>query len=77
MSPGLYRNDSFIVRIWWERGPGPQAIWRGQVVHARTGQSTYFENLPTLLQFVQGWTGSLAEGSGEWNGEEGPMGNKV
>jgi hypothetical protein len=75
--PGLYRSDSFIVRIWWERGPGPQAIWRGQVVHAQTGRSIYFDNLPTLLQFVQDRTGSLTEGAGECNGEEATMGKRV
>jgi len=77
VTQGLYRHDSFIVRIWWERGPGPQAVWRGQVVHASTGQSAYFDNLPALLHFIQTWTGSLAPGADQSHNEEVTMGHEV
>lgn len=59
MAPSPYRNASFVVRIWWEASSGGQAFWRGQVVHASTGQHAYFDDLAALLDFLQRWAGNL------------------
>lgn len=56
--PTTMRCDaSFVVRIWWERRIGVPPIWRGQAVHARTGQVHYFDQLEDLLAFIGRWTG--------------------
>ena len=62
----LRHDASFIVRIWWERPVGSGPVWRGQVVHAKSGQARYFDRLDTLAAFVEQWTGELRwKASGE------------
>lgn len=53
------RDASFVVRIWWERWGKGLVRWRGQVVHAETRQSAHFDSIPTLLAFLEKWSGNL------------------
>ncbi len=59
MTPKVHRDASFIVRIWWEHGESGQIRWRGQAVHATTRQFVYFDDVPSLLTFLEQWAGSL------------------
>ena len=61
MPADLHRDASFIVRVWWERHIDAGPLWRGQVVHAPTGQSRYFDQLEDLLTFIEQWAGRLRE----------------
>ena len=61
MPADLHRDASFIVRVWWERRIDAGPLWRGQVVHAPTGQSRYFDQLEDLLAFMEQWAGRLRE----------------
>lgn len=67
MPANLHRDASFIVRVWWERPAGLDAFWRGQAVHAKTGQACYFERVEDMVTFMERWTGPL------WQQEEGRM----
>lgn len=58
MPSNLRRDSSFVVRIWWESWK-TGVRWRGQVVHAETRQSTHFDSIPTLIAFLEKWTGDL------------------
>lgn len=51
-------RDSFVVRIWREKG---SVGWRGWVQHARTGESVPFEDLDKLQAFLEGQTATLAD----------------
>ena len=53
----LFRDASFVVRIWWEQRQDGPPLWRGQAIHTATNQSRYFERLEDLAAFVQNWTG--------------------
>lgn len=52
------RKDSFLVRIWRERG---QKDWLGWVQHTRSGESTPIRNLDELQAFFERWTGKLTD----------------
>ncbi len=45
--------QSFIVRIWLERGSNGEPIWRGHVRHVQGGQETYFQDLETMSDFLE------------------------
>ncbi len=60
MSKEQRRSDSFVVRIWWERGDGAQSVWRGWAQHAASGKQHYFADVAQLLAFIEAHTGSLS-----------------
>jgi len=57
MADQLFREASFVVRIFWDRHSEDALKWRGQVIHAQTQQSMYFERLEDLHEFLDRWTG--------------------
>ena len=59
-----HRDASFVVRIWWERMDQGQVYWRGEVVHSLSRQSIFFDNLSTLVAFLERWVGGEL-----WSGE--------
>jgi hypothetical protein len=59
MSENLFREASFVVRIFWDRQAKDALKWRGQVIHAPTQQSVYFERLQDLHEFLDQWTGIM------------------
>jgi hypothetical protein len=50
------QQESFVVRIWRERG---QAGWRGWIQHTRSGESAVVCNVEDLLAFIERRTGKL------------------
>lgn len=44
------QTDSFVLRIWRQRG---QQGWRGWVQHARTGQSALIQGMGQLEVFIE------------------------
>ncbi len=61
MKPLNQPNVSFILRIWWEEeeAGGGRHFWRGWVQHVRSGESTYVQDLESLLDFIERWAGRL------------------
>jgi len=59
MSLTRRRDASFIVRVWWEQRESAPPIWRGQVQHAASGQTAFFQTVGDLLRFIEHWTGNL------------------
>jgi hypothetical protein len=57
------RSNSFVLRIWWEKGAG-QPTWRGWMQHASSGESHYFDCLIDLLAWIEARTGPLARAPG-------------
>jgi hypothetical protein len=45
--------DSFVARIWLERGSNGNPIWRGHVRHVQGEQGTYFQNLGGMREFIE------------------------
>jgi len=45
--------DSFVARIWLERGSNGEPIWRGHVRHVQGEQEIYFQNLETMSDFLE------------------------
>ncbi len=45
--------DSFVARIWLERGSNGDPIWRGHVRHVQGEQETYFKNLGGMNEFLE------------------------
>ena len=44
--------DSFIARIWLERGTNGGTIWRGHVRHVQGEEETHFQNLGEMSDFL-------------------------
>ncbi len=49
--------DSFVARIWLERGSNGEPIWRGHVRHVQGEQEVYFQNLGGMNEFLEKITG--------------------
>lgn len=45
--------DSFVVRIWLERGGNGEPIWRGHVRHVQSEQEAYFRDLRGMNAFLE------------------------
>ncbi len=45
--------DSFVARIWLERGSNGGPIWRGHVRHVQGEQETYFQDLGGMSEFLE------------------------
>lgn len=69
-------SQSFIARIWLERGSTEKAFWRGHVRHVQGEEETYFKNLEAMNSFlerVSGVAGPGRNGSAqEHDGDTGP-----
>ena len=50
-------RDSFVARIWLERGSNGEPIWRGHVRHVQGEQEVYFQNLGGMNEFLEKITG--------------------
>lgn len=68
---GKQTPESFIARIWLERGSNGDPMWRGHVQHVQGNEETYFQDLGAMSEFlgqVSGvagppTTGELEEGA--------------
>ncbi len=45
--------DSFVARIWMERGSNGEPLWRGHVRHVQGDQEAYFQNLKEMGEFLE------------------------
>jgi hypothetical protein len=47
-------TQSFILKIWTERGPegGRGAEWRGHITHVPSGQRRYLKDLSEIESFI-------------------------
>ncbi len=54
-----YRDASFVVRIWWETSANLTPKWRGQVIHTHTQQSRFVDDISSLLDFFERWSGMI------------------
>ncbi len=45
--------DSFVARIWLERGANGEPIWRGHVRHVQGEQEAYFQHLGGMNEFLE------------------------
>ena len=45
--------DSFVARIWLERGSNGEPVWRGHVRHVQGEQETYFQHLGGMNEFLE------------------------
>ncbi len=50
---GKQTLESFIARIWLERGPGGDSVWRGHVRHIQGEEETYFQDLEAMSEFLE------------------------
>ncbi len=45
--------DSFVARIWLERGSNGEPVWRGHVRHIQGEQESYFQHLGGMNEFLE------------------------
>ncbi len=45
--------ESFVARIWLERGPNGDPLWRGHVRHVQGNQEAFFQDLDTMTEFLE------------------------
>jgi hypothetical protein len=52
--------ESFVARIWLERGSNGDPVWRGHIRHVQGKEEAYFQDLEKMNEFlgrVSGVTG--------------------
>ena len=45
--------ESFVARIWLERGSDGDPVWRGHIRHVQGDQETYFRDLEKMNEFLE------------------------
>jgi hypothetical protein len=45
--------NSFVARIWLERGSNGNPIWRGHIKHVQGQEEAYFQDLETMSDFLE------------------------
>ena len=55
--------DSFVARIWVERGTNGEPVWRGHVRHVQGEQEAYFQNLMEMSEFLEQVSGVAGPGA--------------
>lgn len=46
-------SESFIARIWLDRGSNGDPVWRGHIRHVQGDQEAYFQDLGKLNEFLE------------------------
>jgi hypothetical protein len=52
--------QSFVARIWLERGSNGDSVWRGHIKDIHGEQETYFQDLETMSDFLERVSGVTA-----------------
>ncbi len=54
---------SFLIRFWRKRAAqtSDEDSWRAQITHVQSGEHSYVDDLPSLIAFMEQWTGVLAK----------------
>lgn len=50
-------TESFVTRIWLERGSDGEQVWRGHIRHVQSPEERYFEHLREMLDFMEHTSG--------------------
>lgn len=50
-------SESFVARIWLERGSNGDPVWRGHIRHVQGQEETYFQDLGKMNEFLESVTG--------------------
>jgi hypothetical protein len=45
--------ESFVARIWLERGPNGDPVWCGHIQHVQGRQEAYFQDLGEMSEFLE------------------------
>jgi hypothetical protein len=45
--------ESFVARIWLERGPNGDPRWRGHIRHVQGDEEVYFQDVAEICQFLK------------------------
>ncbi len=45
--------QSFVARIWLERGSNGEPVWRGHVRHVQSSKDHYFQDLRVMCDFIE------------------------
>ena len=62
--------ESFVARIWLERGPNGDPLWRGHVRHVQGDQEAFFQDLETMTDFLERVSGVPGLGRTRRPGED-------
>jgi hypothetical protein len=56
--------QSFVIRIWVEEtaAEAGNAHWRGHVTHVPSGKRRYFQDLQSMVAFIQPYVHQLGHG---------------
>ena len=46
-------SESFVARIWLERGSDGDAVWRGHIRHVQGDREAYFQDLGKMNEFLE------------------------
>lgn len=57
MMSSAQSTESFVTRIWLERGSGGEQVWRGHIRHVQSPEGRYFEHLREMLEFMEHTSG--------------------
>jgi len=68
----LYENNtcSFVIKVWVEPNDDPTAlpVWRGHITHVGSERRQYFQELATVLAFVNEYLKNLGIVTDDPNG---------
>ncbi len=46
-------TESFVARIWLERGSNGDPVWRGHIRHVQGKEEAYFQDLGKMNEFLE------------------------
>lgn len=50
--------DSFVARVWLEKGPGESVVLRGHIRQIKSTQETHFQGLEEMAEFIAKTSGA-------------------
>lgn len=53
MMKGKQGLESFVARIWLERGSNGDPLWRGHIRHVQDNQEAFFQDFETMIEFLE------------------------
>jgi len=62
-------NPTFVARLWLEKGPREELLWRGRVKHVQGDREAYFATLSELRAFLEEISGVPAPADGRDRGD--------
>ena len=62
--------ESFVARIWLERGSNGNSMWRGHIQHVQGEEEAYFQDFGGMNAFLEKVSGVPGLGQGGRRGED-------